>query len=84
MRWSRHVLHTLKYRLPRHVVMLSGVVVDCEEDRRGETATWNQSMKTVTIGLSQVNRCRLLGCDPRDYRNQCLETFGKIAQNRLQ
>ncbi|TNN13617.1 polyprotein, partial [Schistosoma japonicum] len=50
----------------------------------GQTKTWHQSMKSLTIGLSHVNRCRLPGWGPRDDLNKCLETVGDMAQNRLQ
>ena len=66
------------------MIMLSGVVVGCEEHRRGQIETWCKSMKTLTIRFSHVNKCRLLDCDLRDYRNQCLETLSKMARNRLQ
>lgn len=32
---------------------------------------------------NQINRCRLSGCDPRNYRNQWLETLNDTALNRL-
>ncbi|TNN09476.1 endonuclease-reverse transcriptase, partial [Schistosoma japonicum] len=45
--------------------------------RGGQTITWHQSMKTLTIGLSHVNRCRLPGWGPRDDRNKWLETLAR-------
>ncbi|CAH8832606.1 unnamed protein product [Trichobilharzia szidati] len=41
-------------------------------------------MKSLTVKLSQVGRCRLPGWGPRDSKNQWLETLGDMAQNRCQ
>ncbi|TNN19563.1 hypothetical protein EWB00_007720, partial [Schistosoma japonicum] len=43
--------------------------------RGGQTKTWHQSMKSLTIGLSHVNRCRLPGWGPPNDRNIWLETL---------
>nr|AAX30582.2 SJCHGC05284 protein [Schistosoma japonicum] len=64
--------------------MLSGVGVGWKKARGDQTKTWYQSMKSLTIGLSHVNRYKLPGWGPRDGRNKWLETLGDMAQNRLQ
>nr|AAX30373.1 SJCHGC03133 protein [Schistosoma japonicum] len=39
-------------------------------------------MKSLTIRLRHVNRCRLPGWGLRDNRNKWLETFSDMAENR--
>nr|AAX30311.1 SJCHGC02964 protein [Schistosoma japonicum] len=51
------------HRLTRRA-MLSGVGVGWKKARGGQTKTWHQSMKSLTIGLSHVNRCRRTWCGP--------------------
>ncbi|VDP75020.1 unnamed protein product [Schistosoma mattheei] len=55
-----------------------------KEVRGGQTKTSNQYLRSLTSGLSHVGRCTLLGCGPRDYRDQWLETLGDMAQNLSQ
>ncbi|VDP45707.1 unnamed protein product [Schistosoma curassoni] len=83
LRWLGHVLRMHEHRLPRRA-MLTGVRDGWKKVRGGQNKTWHQSTKSLTSSLSHVGRCGLLGCGPRDYRNQWLETLGDMAQNRSQ
>lgn len=49
----------------------------------GQTRTWHQFMKSLVVGQSHVNRCRLSICGPRDIRNQWLGTSNDLSQRRL-
>ncbi|VDO76928.1 unnamed protein product [Schistosoma mattheei] len=60
MRWLDHVLRTPNHRLPRRA-MLTSVRNGWKKVRVGQTKTWYQSLKSLTSGLSDVGRCRLLG-----------------------
>ncbi|CAH8447045.1 unnamed protein product [Heterobilharzia americana] len=83
LRWLGHVLRMPSHRLPRHT-MLAEVGPDWKKARGGQTKTWHQCMKSLTVGLGHVGRCRLGGWGPRDKRNQWLETLDDMAQNRSQ
>nr|CAH8864650.1 unnamed protein product [Trichobilharzia regenti] len=72
------------HRLPRRA-LLADIGSGWKRASGGQTKTWpHQSMKSLTVKLSQVGRCRLPGWGPRDSRNQWLETIGDMAQNRCQ
>nr|AAX30319.1 SJCHGC02985 protein [Schistosoma japonicum] len=43
-----------------------------------QTKTWHQSIKSLTIGPSHVDRCRLPGWGPDDNRNQWLEVLNNM------
>ena len=78
LRWLGHVLRMPSHRLPRRA-MLADIGPDCKRASSGQTKTWNQSMKCLTVNLSYVGRCRLRGWGPRDCKNQWLETIGDMA-----
>lgn len=63
---------------------LDGVTIDWDKTMTGQTKICHQSMKPLTNELDHVNRCRLTGWSPRDYRNQWLGILNEVAQNRLQ
>nr|CAH8869750.1 unnamed protein product [Trichobilharzia regenti] len=83
LRWLGHVLRMPNHRLPRRA-LLADIGSGWKRASGGQTKTWHQSMKSLTVKLSQVGRCRLPGWGPRDSRNQWLETIGDMAQNRCQ
>nr|CAH8822477.1 unnamed protein product [Trichobilharzia regenti] len=84
LRWLGHVLRMPNHRLPRRA-LLADIGAGWKRASGGQTKTWpHQSMKSLTVKLSQVGRCRLPGWGPRDSRNQWLETIGDMAQNRCQ
>lgn len=51
--------------------------VGWKKARGGQTKTRHQFMKSLTIELICVNRCRLLGWGLNDYRNQWLKLWMK-------
>nr|CAH8876432.1 unnamed protein product [Trichobilharzia regenti] len=83
LRWLGHVLRMPSHRLPRRA-MLADIGSGWKKASGGQTKTWHQSMKSTTVGLSHVGRCRLPGWGPRDGKNLWLETIGDMAQNRSQ
>ncbi|RTG82230.1 uncharacterized protein DC041_0010142 [Schistosoma bovis] len=83
LRWLEHVLRMPNHRLPRRA-MFHGVGVGWKKARGGQTKSWHKSTKSLTSGLSHVDRCRLPGRGPRDDSNRWLETLNDMAQNRLQ
>ncbi|VDP24847.1 unnamed protein product [Schistosoma mattheei] len=68
LRWLGHVLRMTEHRLLRSA-MLTSVGDGWKKVNGGQTKTWQQCLKLLTSGLSHVTRCRLIGWDPRDYRN---------------
>ncbi|VDP83870.1 unnamed protein product [Schistosoma mattheei] len=72
-----------EHRLSRRA-MLSSVGDSWKKIRGGQTKTWFQCLKSLTSSLGHVDRCRLLGWGPLDYRSQWLETLGDMAQERSQ
>ncbi|VDP68254.1 unnamed protein product [Schistosoma mattheei] len=83
MRWLGHVLRMPNHRLPR-CAMFCCIGVDWKKARCGQTRTWHKSMKSLTIRLSHIGKCRLPGWDPRDDSNRWLEMLNDMAQNCLQ
>ncbi|KAH9595906.1 FAS-associated factor 2 [Schistosoma haematobium] len=72
-RWLGYMLRMPEHRLPRRAI-LTGVGDVWKKVKGCQTKTWHQCLKSLTSSLSHVGRCRQLGCCPRDYRNQWLET----------
>nr|AAX30346.1 SJCHGC03050 protein [Schistosoma japonicum] len=60
LRWLEHVLRMPNHRLPRRAMLFSEEV-GWKKSREGQTKTRHQSMKSLTIRLSHVNRCKLPG-----------------------
>lgn len=60
------------------------VGVGCKKVRGGQTNKFHQFMKSLTIGMSHVNRCKLIGWGPHDYRNQWLGTLDDMDLKYLQ
>ncbi|TNN07625.1 Retrovirus-related Pol polyprotein from type-2 retrotransposable element R2DM, partial [Schistosoma japonicum] len=82
LRWLGHVLRMSNYRMPRRA-MFCGVGISWRKARGGQIKTWQESMKSLTSGLSHVGRCRLHGWGPRNESHQWLETLNDMAQNRF-
>lgn len=69
------MLRMPNHRLTRRVT-LYGVGVGWKKARSSQIKTRHQLMKSVTIGLSHVNRYKLPSWGPREVHNQWLETLG--------
>lgn len=83
LRCSGYVL-LMAFHWIRQCAMMSDVRVGRNEARTSQSKTWHQSMRTLTIKLTRINRCRLPGWCPHDYRCQWLETVGDVTQNHSQ
>lgn len=68
------------HSLPRRT-MLAGEELRWKKARDGQISTQNKFIKSLTVSLSRVGGCRLLGWSPHDNLDQWLETLGGMVQN---